>query len=775
MGLVTRPIPNLFNGISQQPASLRSPTQAELQENFYSAISTGTRKRPPTRHRAKLSNTPDNAALIHFISRDASEKYEVRFRNGAIEVWDLLTGTAKTVTYPNGTSYLTTATPRLDLAVITVEDYTFVVNRTVTVKMNPAINGVAKSVVAVSSITYTGTLASVTSTVTTGSAHGLAVGDWVTLTDATLSQYTTGTFRVATVPSGTTFTFLVTHEVVTASPVSGSGTAPFTYAAVGVAFTGTKQTFGDLPAATGSGNVWKIEGEPGSDFDNYYVKDVGTNLYQEIAGYGVTTKFDASTMPYVLIRAEDGGFKFKQATWDDRIAGDDVSNPIPSFVGEKISNVTFARDRLTFLAGENIIMSKSHRPFAFWGESASVITDDDPIDKAASIDGKVSILKNVANFNGALLVMSETAQFQLSGGADGTLTPKNAKLTPTTAFDADPYCRPVGAGSTMFFAQPKGTSVALREYYVQDDTVTNDAADVTAHCPNYVLGSATQMAASTTEDFLVVLADGQPNAMFTYKYYWTEDSKKLQSAWSKFVFSTGDYIKGVTFIGTLLYVAVDRSDGHYLDTMDLQADLTDGTLPFEVMLDRKVSLTGVYDAGNDWTTWTLPYADSNTLQLVLGDAWGEDSASTRTITRPTSSTVRTVGDYSAHPAWIGRKYTARYRFSRFYVKDDQNQAITTAVIKLMTMVVTFAKTGFFRVEVQPRGRSTPYRYTYSGIVLGTASATLNSAMLTEGEFRFPVMSGTDRVTIDIVNDSYLPCALLSAEWEGDLTQRAKRI
>lgn len=778
MSLVTRPIANLFNGVSQQPASLRSPTQCQLQENLYSSIATGARKRPPTRHVAKLSVTPDSNALVHYIARDVTERYEVRIRNGSIEVWDLVTGTAPTLASPDGLGYLVSATPKQDFSVITVADYTFIVNRTVTAAMTTAVTGIPRIVVSCTNMTATGTWRDSVVTVTTNVAHALVVGDYATVADSTVglgpqNPYSTRTVRVDTVPLATTFTYNVHNDTAYTYAVPAS-TAPYTYNGTATAYQGTKQSFSLLPAATGSGGVWKIEGTPDSNFDNYYVKDTAAGVYTETSGFGIAYKIDPATMPHILLRAADGSFVFQRAVWTDRLVGDDVSNPIPSFIGNKISGVFFHRSRLGLLATDNMVLSRVRDSFNFFAETGTAVLDSDPIDKSAG-GTKVALLKTAVSFNDSLMLFSDQAQFQVSGGVDGTLTPKNTKLDPVTDYDSNPEVRPAGAGQTLFFTQPKGASTGIREYFVEQDSVTNDAADITAHVPNYISGAATALATSTTEDFLAVLSTGTPHVISTYKYYWTEDSKKLQSAWSNFKFETTDTLMGCAFIGNRLYISVDRADGHYLEYMDMQAHITDGTLPFDVLLDRKVSLTGVYDAGNNWTTWTIPYVESAPMQAILNDAWTTDAGRSLTITRPTTTTVRAIGNFSTFPVWIGRTYTSTYRFSRFFVKDDQGQSITTAVLKIMTMVVNFAETGYFKAVVTIKGRPTPYEYVYSGIVLSSASATLGDTQLSEGEFRFPVSADSADVTIDIVNASYLPCSLLSAEWEAELTLRTKRI
>jgi len=130
MALVSRTIPNLVQGVSQQPEVLRLNSQASEQINGFSSVVEGLKKRPPTDYVAKLSGTAFNNAYIHTINRDTSERYILVLRNGAINVYDI-NGTAKTVvTQTNALNYLTSANPRQDFVSITVADYTFIVNKT---------------------------------------------------------------------------------------------------------------------------------------------------------------------------------------------------------------------------------------------------------------------------------------------------------------------------------------------------------------------------------------------------------------------------------------------------------------------------------------------------------------------------------------------------------------------------------------------------------------------------------------------------------------------
>lgn len=140
MGMINRSIPNLYNGVSQQPPALRLPSQAEIQENAVSSVIDGLRKRPPTRHLAKISSATLTDSYVHTINRDILSQYVVIITNGDLKVYDLA-GNAKTVNFPDGKGYLSSTTPRASFAAVTVADYTFIVNKTFKVLQDSAVAG----------------------------------------------------------------------------------------------------------------------------------------------------------------------------------------------------------------------------------------------------------------------------------------------------------------------------------------------------------------------------------------------------------------------------------------------------------------------------------------------------------------------------------------------------------------------------------------------------------------------------------------------------------
>ena len=114
MPLITRSIPNLIGGVSQQPEVLRLQNQGSEQENGFSGVVEGLKKRPPTNHVAKISSSALGNAFIHTINRDVNERYVVVITNGSIAV-NTVNGVSKTVVNAtNATNYLASTNPQND-------------------------------------------------------------------------------------------------------------------------------------------------------------------------------------------------------------------------------------------------------------------------------------------------------------------------------------------------------------------------------------------------------------------------------------------------------------------------------------------------------------------------------------------------------------------------------------------------------------------------------------------------------------------------------------
>ena len=120
-----------------------------------------------------------------------------------------------------------------------------------------------------------------------------------------------------------------------------------------------------------------------------------------------------------------------------------------------------------------------------------------------------------------------------------------------------------------------------------------------------------------------------------------------------------------------------------------------------------------------------------------------------------------------------------YEFSQPTLKEPTASggrvAITGGRLQIKHWLLRYQDSGDFVVKVQQRTSSTSLDYVFTGRVIGSGASTLGSTTLSSGDFRFPVMSKAENIRITIESDSYLPCQFLSAEWEGQMHLRSRRV
>ena len=158
MSSITQTIPSYTGGISQQPDELKLPGQVSKAQNVYPDLVQGLTKRPGGKLIKSLSdgskNSATNGRWFHYY-RDENEQYIGQIAtNGVIKMWTCTdiydTGGVKrhsagdemNVTYPAAVSSQSTLTTYLthtddeDIQTLTLNDYTYVTNRTKTVAMS---------------------------------------------------------------------------------------------------------------------------------------------------------------------------------------------------------------------------------------------------------------------------------------------------------------------------------------------------------------------------------------------------------------------------------------------------------------------------------------------------------------------------------------------------------------------------------------------------------------------------------------------------------------
>ena len=154
MPLINTSVPNLIQGVSQQPDTLKYDGQCKEQINAYSSVSDGLKKRPNANLVKYDATEVGENAFVHTINRSESEKYLMVITPSTLTVHNL-TGSG-TMRYNDGSTtpialsstapYLATSNPRENLKAITVGDNTWIVNKTVTTQMSQVASDISDDV-----------------------------------------------------------------------------------------------------------------------------------------------------------------------------------------------------------------------------------------------------------------------------------------------------------------------------------------------------------------------------------------------------------------------------------------------------------------------------------------------------------------------------------------------------------------------------------------------------------------------------------------------------
>ncbi|RJY49968.1 hypothetical protein [Veillonella atypica] len=833
MPLIQQTIKNLIAGISQQPPKLRHAEQLEEQINGFSTEAGGLQKRPPTQHIKRLPALPLKTK-VHLINRDENERYIVAFTGDSLKIFDI-NGNEKTVKMENGAdTYVTCSEPNKQLKAITVADHTFIVNTTKVVEMdttNKSPNAWEeqgalivirqgqygrKYKVNIKDQSYVyetpdGGAASHSTMIATDyitnqlfeKLAGTFKRTFESLTDEELNKYNvtkkkesyytgrddrlvTRTYYIYKGKAYSKYDTFAPKGVQGVIVIKGTNwiqligdlkdlsvSDGFNGEALKL-FTNTTPRFEILPSTAPSGYTVIVKGEKASD-DDYYVKyDIGQQLWTETTKPNTEINYKSSTMPYILRREADGTFTCTTADWNERKTGDEDSNPTPSFVGNKINDIFFFRNRLGIISGEAVNLSRTSDFFNFWVDSATSIVDTDPIDLQVS-HNRVSTLYNAVPFNQDLYLFSAQTQFILR--AEGVLSPKTAVIDQVTEFDADTWVKPIGVGRNLYFTAHKTDFTTVQEYFaVADSTTQKNATDVTGHVPNFLKNSIYSLKACNNENLLIALSDNQRDTIYIYKFLFLNDSK-AQASWSSWTFD-GELI-GADFINSVMYLVINRGGNTFLEKLPISYNTKDFVSePYRVMLDRKFKTTlhGTFDKD----TKEMRYD----VKSIYGDAYSEPREYTIVLKNGSvySGKDTVVIPHQVEPledfeCFIGVAYEFKFIYSTFFIKQASQTGTDTIPndrLQLRFLHINYDNTGEFEVIVNATGK-TPKHYKMTARIVGTPSNQVGIHPLETGEFRVPLMGRNTDTEVTVINTSPLPSAFNTTVWQGLVTYKFRQI
>ena len=140
MATITQTIPTYVLGISEQPDDKKLPGQVRNAVNVVPDVTEGLMKRPGSKFVNTLSAVQTNGCWFNYYRDENEGSYIGQVaRNGVVRVWRCSDGAAMTINSSNSPNTYLAHSADGDIQALTINDTTFLVNRTKTVNMTSSV------------------------------------------------------------------------------------------------------------------------------------------------------------------------------------------------------------------------------------------------------------------------------------------------------------------------------------------------------------------------------------------------------------------------------------------------------------------------------------------------------------------------------------------------------------------------------------------------------------------------------------------------------------
>lgn len=810
------PASPLTGGVSRQPVPSRDANQMQTADNVSLYIQRGLEKRHGTTYvnsgetsegYLDITGAASDRWYSHFIDRSPTEQFVVFIDDqqatqaNQVQVFSLA-GAKQTVTIESTPVLAALALDLTDSAVfidasdaIVVDPYVYDYLETGDAVVYSDGGGTAPTGLVDTTTYYVIKTATVNQIQLASSEANALAGTEITLTAGSVAgtnhslstsipktiaylRYGSGEakdkLRLLTV--GTT-TFIVNKE----APTYLTGTAPTEYAGNITAQSELKFPNNSVDASGAEWDVGKyinlVSASIGYPVGVYEIiaspRDAGDQegpWYTRVPPAEDGNEIEPGSFPIRLVYdADTPDFTLDVLSWNDRMSGDDITNPGPEFIGYPIQDIAILDDRLWFGAGPYVFASQAGDLYNLWVDDWTNVVDSDPIDLPLAAED-IHTAEFLVPFAKTLVVFTDGGQ-QFEIKSNNAFTPKDTNLIPTSQERASNRAYPVKMGQQLYFASDQGDFSYVWEYFYNFDYDSNIAVNAALHIERYLPENLDRFEVSENNGVLFCSSVGESNSIYVLYTYWNI-TQKIQSAWCRWTYDSSFAIYGYKAVGNRLYIIFSDGTDIWLEyqpiaTPDPESD-ANGSLDFRLHMDRKQSLTGMYNSGTKTTTFTLPFLDADMDTVVLGAGWGNKKGIKVAATTGSAGGVTTLtisGNYSTYPCFVGKTYNMDCELSKLYPKDSQGQTIFGA-FQVFHMDMYMRDTTTVDVKVTPPGRSTK---TTRFIANRTGSAVFGQTGLAEtARKRIHIRGRGADTTIRLFNDTPFQSEITHMEFMGDL-------
>lgn len=792
MATVTQRIPNFLGGVSQQADTLMRPNQLRQCLNAYPDATFGLIKRSGGKFIAELKNSSgilyspgffDNGKWFS-IFRDKTEQYLGVIKGSGIYIWDAQTGAPKTVTVVgSAASYLTGTKPQ-DYHLLSINDYTYITNRTKTVTSAaaPAAWTNDRAFISlraiVSNSSYKVTINGATATYNTPATGALDISTVLNGIITAINGLSVSGLTATAVGPGIHLTRTSAFSIQVNGGVTGDALETFQNSVPNAS---------KLPTQCINGYVVKVANTSGEE-DDYYVEFEADNgvsgpgVWIETVRPDVSPGLDASSMPHELVRMSDGTFQFRQVSWEPRLVGDDGSNQFPSFVGQTIQQLFFYRDRLGVLTYSNLVLSQSGDYFNFFSNSALTSVDSDPIDISTSTT-KPAAMRAVVPVAQGLVLLSSGEQFLLSSSTD-SLTPSSVVVKSIARYQYDIDTDPADLGITTAFVTKSSSYTRVFEM----ETLGTDNApfvnDISKIVPEWI-PSTVDLITGSGQSSLLALASSSSRDVYLFQFL-SDGQKRIKEGWFQWRFNGN--VQYHTIESDVYWVVTEHQNSYVIQSVNLiqspassTLQVTDGSR-VDPRLDLwRTGATAVLSGSDSKVYLGFQHDTTRPLRVVIANSStsGPDYSNSGAIYTPSIVAQDAGGWYALIPnvnltssnLIVGYTFQYLVELPRIYYRTGEDQAVTdyTAYLTVARIKFNFGLSGDINLRVVAAGR--PQWDVLAGVKKLNYYKLNDIPFAAEGVFTLPIHQKSENFRVFITSATPFPVSLISAMWEGNYSPK----
>lgn len=502
----------------------------------------------------------------------------------------------------------------------------------------------------------------------------------------------------------------------------------------------------------------------------WYRYDAGKGVWLEAGAYDSVSSINID-VPYKI-----DGDTVSQHTMEGRLAGDDLTNPKPTFLeNRQITGIGTFQGRLVFLSGAYVCMSAAGEPDRFFRSTVSSLEPTDRID-IASGSAQNSVFRQAMQFNKDLILLGDSTQAVVPS-TQQLLAPDNASVVLTSDLACNAFVHPVTTSQTLMYAAPRSQQFSAVLELVPSQYTSSQyvSQDVTTHIPRYIEGEARFMQSASAANIILMATEGDDRTVLAHEYHFTSQGK-VHAAWHKWTFPF--HVASLHFArDTVIVFAADDTGAEDAITIS-KIDPKSGGVTFG--LDRLPHLDAMEQ---------VPVADNKGVVPVHLRPWVKEGRLAAAVVDGATAgeeikiDVNTVNwefttetGFVSGKLWLGFRYESLFAPSPPLLKDQNDALITVSPVRLLRYELTTRNTGEFNVRVTDPSIDLDYSESTTALLFGTAGVQIDRSLISDlSRVPVPCRSNAASTEMFLSTDGTQDMNIIEIEYIIRYNQRRRRV